>query len=59
MLAFSSSTDSQVGGGPAYVHEEHNWSTKEQDRVADGLSRLIESANAPIFGVDLSGMVTE
>ena len=33
--------------------------TKEQDRVADGLSRLIESANAPIFGVDLSGMVTE
>ena len=33
--------------------------TKEQDRVADGLSLLIESANAPIFGVDLSGMVTE
>eukprot|EP00930_Biecheleria_cincta_P101740 TRINITY_DN933_c0_g1_i1.p1 TRINITY_DN933_c0_g1~~TRINITY_DN933_c0_g1_i1.p1 ORF type:complete len:2241 (-),score=455.68 TRINITY_DN933_c0_g1_i1:336-6929(-) len=33
--------------------------TKEQERVADDLSRLIESANAPIFGVDLKGMVTE
>ena len=33
--------------------------TSEQDRVADNLSRLIESANAPIFGVDLNGMVTE
>jgi len=33
--------------------------TKEQERVADDLSRLIETANAPIFGVDLSGMVTE
>ena len=33
--------------------------TKEQERVADDLSRLIESANAPIFGVDSNGMVTE
>eukprot|EP00931_Biecheleriopsis_adriatica_P113086 TRINITY_DN8800_c0_g1_i1.p1 TRINITY_DN8800_c0_g1~~TRINITY_DN8800_c0_g1_i1.p1 ORF type:complete len:1688 (+),score=411.50 TRINITY_DN8800_c0_g1_i1:35-5065(+) len=33
--------------------------TKEQERVADDLSRLIESANAPIFGVDLQGHVTE
>eukprot|EP00931_Biecheleriopsis_adriatica_P080436 TRINITY_DN5377_c0_g1_i8.p1 TRINITY_DN5377_c0_g1~~TRINITY_DN5377_c0_g1_i8.p1 ORF type:complete len:257 (-),score=61.52 TRINITY_DN5377_c0_g1_i8:29-799(-) len=33
--------------------------TKEQERVADDLSRLIESANAPIFGVDLNGLVTE
>ena len=33
--------------------------TKEQERVADDLSRLIESANAPIFGVDLNGMATE
>jgi len=33
--------------------------TKEQERIADDLSRLIESANAPIFGVDLDGMVTE
>eukprot|EP00931_Biecheleriopsis_adriatica_P106544 TRINITY_DN8097_c0_g3_i2.p1 TRINITY_DN8097_c0_g3~~TRINITY_DN8097_c0_g3_i2.p1 ORF type:complete len:1813 (-),score=330.93 TRINITY_DN8097_c0_g3_i2:209-5092(-) len=33
--------------------------TKEHYRVADDLSRLIENANAPIFGVDKSGMVTE
>eukprot|EP00928_Gymnodinium_smaydae_P025622 TRINITY_DN2034_c0_g1_i6.p1 TRINITY_DN2034_c0_g1~~TRINITY_DN2034_c0_g1_i6.p1 ORF type:complete len:2576 (-),score=526.78 TRINITY_DN2034_c0_g1_i6:89-7759(-) len=33
--------------------------TSEQERIADDLSRLIESANAPIFGVDLQGMVTE
>ena len=33
--------------------------TKEQERVADDLSRLIEGANAPIFGVELNGMVTE
>jgi len=32
---------------------------EEQSRVADDLSRLIESANAPIFGVDPNGMVTE
>eukprot|EP00930_Biecheleria_cincta_P053498 TRINITY_DN3901_c0_g1_i2.p1 TRINITY_DN3901_c0_g1~~TRINITY_DN3901_c0_g1_i2.p1 ORF type:complete len:3527 (-),score=831.98 TRINITY_DN3901_c0_g1_i2:238-9594(-) len=33
--------------------------TKESERVADDLSRLIENANAPIFGVDMHGMVTE
>jgi len=33
--------------------------TSEQERIADDLSRLIQSANAPIFGVDLNGMVTE
>eukprot|EP00927_Polykrikos_kofoidii_P021765 TRINITY_DN20509_c0_g2_i1.p1 TRINITY_DN20509_c0_g2~~TRINITY_DN20509_c0_g2_i1.p1 ORF type:complete len:3301 (-),score=769.44 TRINITY_DN20509_c0_g2_i1:57-9083(-) len=33
--------------------------TSEQERIADDLSRLIETANAPIFGVDLLGMVTE
>ena len=33
--------------------------TKEQERVPDDLSRLIERANAPIFGVDSNGMVTE
>eukprot|EP00930_Biecheleria_cincta_P101742 TRINITY_DN933_c0_g2_i2.p1 TRINITY_DN933_c0_g2~~TRINITY_DN933_c0_g2_i2.p1 ORF type:complete len:2380 (-),score=509.92 TRINITY_DN933_c0_g2_i2:507-7646(-) len=33
--------------------------TKDQERIADDLSRLIEYANAPIFGVDLQGMVTE
>lgn len=33
--------------------------TGEQERIADDLSRLIETANAPIFGVDLQGMVTE
>lgn len=32
---------------------------KEQQRIADDLARLIDSANAPIFGVDLKGMVTE
>jgi len=31
----------------------------EQQRVADDLSRLIETANAPIFGVDVQGRVTE
>eukprot|EP00928_Gymnodinium_smaydae_P004211 TRINITY_DN11461_c0_g1_i3.p1 TRINITY_DN11461_c0_g1~~TRINITY_DN11461_c0_g1_i3.p1 ORF type:complete len:1936 (+),score=506.74 TRINITY_DN11461_c0_g1_i3:44-5809(+) len=33
--------------------------TSEQERIADDLSRLIESANAPIFGVDLEGRVNE
>jgi len=33
--------------------------TREQQRVADDLSRLIETANAPIFGVDAQGRVTE
>eukprot|EP00927_Polykrikos_kofoidii_P021766 TRINITY_DN20509_c0_g3_i1.p1 TRINITY_DN20509_c0_g3~~TRINITY_DN20509_c0_g3_i1.p1 ORF type:complete len:2664 (-),score=619.28 TRINITY_DN20509_c0_g3_i1:88-7101(-) len=33
--------------------------TTEQERIADDLSRLIDSANAPIFGVDVKGMVTE
>jgi len=36
-----------------------NAMTAEQQRVADDLSRLIDSANAPIFGVDTAGMVTE
>jgi len=36
-----------------------NAMTAEQQRVADDLSRLIDSANAPIFGVDVHGMVTE
>jgi len=31
----------------------------EHQRVADDLSRIIENANAPIFGVDLRGVVTE
>ena len=33
--------------------------TGEQERVADDLSRLIDTANAPIFGVDRDGLVTE
>ena len=33
-------------------------SSAEQQRVADDLSRLIENAIAPIFGVDTSGKVT-
>merc|ERR1719277_404484 len=33
--------------------------TAEQHRIADDLSRLIESANAPIFGVSVDGHVTE
>eukprot|EP00425_Heterocapsa_triquetra_P039042 CAMPEP_0195078292 /NCGR_PEP_ID=MMETSP0448-20130528/20509_1 /TAXON_ID=66468 /ORGANISM="Heterocapsa triquestra, Strain CCMP 448" /LENGTH=437 /DNA_ID=CAMNT_0040111019 /DNA_START=40 /DNA_END=1350 /DNA_ORIENTATION=+ len=33
--------------------------TREQERIADDLSRLIDFANAPIFGVDVNGMVTE
>merc|ERR1712050_444690 len=31
----------------------------EAKRVADDLTRLIETANAPIFGVDTQGRVTE
>ncbi|CAK0900950.1 unnamed protein product [Prorocentrum cordatum] len=31
----------------------------ESKTVADDLSRLIETANAPIFGVDVNGLVTE
>jgi len=33
--------------------------TAEQQRMADDLQRLIETANAPIFGVDVEGRVTE
>ena len=33
--------------------------TEEATRVADDLTRLIETATAPIFGVDLEGRVTE
>jgi len=33
--------------------------TMEQERIADDLSRLIETANAPIFGVDTDGLITE
>jgi PAS domain S-box-containing protein len=32
---------------------------KERQLVADDLTRLIDSANAPIFGIDVHGMVTE
>lgn len=31
----------------------------ESKRVAEGLVRLIETANAPIFGIDTKGKVTE
>jgi len=31
----------------------------EQQRIADGLARFIQTANAPIFGVDVTGRVTE
>jgi len=33
--------------------------TEEQQMIADDLRRLIDSANAPIFGVDVAGMITE
>jgi PAS domain S-box-containing protein len=33
--------------------------TAEQQRIADDLSRLIETANAPIFGVNVEGFVIE
>ena len=36
-----------------------NTMAAEQQRIADDLARLIDSANAPIFGVDVNGMVTE
>jgi PAS domain-containing protein len=32
---------------------------KERQLVADDLTRLIDSANAPIFGIDVHGKVTE
>eukprot|EP00972_Heterocapsa_arctica_P008769 1287060-Heterocapsa_arctica.AAC.1 len=31
----------------------------ESERIADDLTRLIETANAPIFGIDTLGNVTE
>ena len=36
-----------------------NKAMAESRRVADDLTRLIETANAPIFGVDTAGCVTE
>jgi PAS domain S-box-containing protein len=33
--------------------------SSERERVADDLSRLIETANAPIFGINMQGHVTE
>jgi len=33
--------------------------TMEHQRIADDLQRLIETANAPIFGVDTHGRITE
>jgi PAS domain S-box-containing protein len=36
-----------------------NETSQEAQRVADDLTRLIDTANAPIFGVDLAGKVTE
>ena len=36
-----------------------NTASVEAQRVADDLTRLIDTANAPIFGVDLRGNVTE
>ena len=36
-----------------------NTMAAEQQRIADDLARLIDNANAPIFGVDIDGMVTE
>ena len=32
---------------------------KQRQLVADDLTRLIDSANAPIFGIDIDGNVTE
>ena len=31
----------------------------ESKRVADDLTRLIETASAPVFGIDTAGKVTE
>ena len=33
--------------------------SERAQRIADGLTRLIETANAPIFGIDMQGLVTE
>ena len=38
---------------------EFRVATMEQQRVAEDLARAIETANAPIFGVDAAGCVTE
>ena len=38
---------------------ELNQVLAESKRVADDLTRLIETANAPIFGIDTAGEVTE
>ena len=33
--------------------------SERAQRIADGLTKLIETANAPIFGIDMLGLVTE
>ena len=33
--------------------------SERAQRVADDLTRLIDTANAPIFGIDMEGKVTE
>jgi len=38
---------------------ELNKSRIEQERIVDDLTRLIDTANAPIFGIDVDGQVTE
>lgn len=38
---------------------EVNQAMAESKRIADDLMRLIETANAPIFGIDTGGKVTE
>merc|ERR1740129_1282855 len=46
-----------VGVGQDITELNHALATSSN--IADDLTRLIETANAPIFGVDLSGLVTE
>ena len=46
-----------VGVGQDII--ERNKLTAESQREADDRTRLVETANTPIFGVDLKGRVTE
>eukprot|EP00928_Gymnodinium_smaydae_P067620 TRINITY_DN5060_c0_g1_i1.p1 TRINITY_DN5060_c0_g1~~TRINITY_DN5060_c0_g1_i1.p1 ORF type:complete len:834 (+),score=174.13 TRINITY_DN5060_c0_g1_i1:145-2502(+) len=46
-----------VGVGQDFT--EINELMAESKRVADDLTRLIETANAPIFGIDNEGLITE
>ena len=45
--------------GRKMIEQERDEAAKERDRAAKDLERLIDSANAPIFGINVDGSVNE